>query len=93
MIEVFRTDVHTSDQAQMLIDQIHNVFNDYKINFDLEDCDKILRVECFTGLVASTVLIELLQSFGFMADVLPDDAPWINGKAKPDTIPVMVSSK
>jgi len=93
MIEVFKTNVHTPDQTQMLIDQIHNVFEDYKINFDLEDCDNILRIENFTGTVESKVVIDLMLSFGFMAEVLPDEVPWLHGKAKPDTIPAMAGSK
>ena len=93
MIEVFRTNVHTSDQAQMLIDRFHIVFEDYKVNFDLQDCDNILRIESFAGTVESKAVIDLLLSFGFMADVLPDEVPGLNGKANLDTIPAMAGSK
>ncbi len=37
MIEVFKTSVKDSDKANMLIDHIHNIFNGYRANFDLED--------------------------------------------------------
>lgn len=49
MVEVFKTNVEESVHACMLVDQIHKTFKNYKANFDLEDCDKILRVECTTG--------------------------------------------
>ena len=50
MVEVFRTNVKQRDHANILISQIHKAFPDYKANFDLEDCDKILRVDCKGGL-------------------------------------------
>ena len=77
MIEVFRTNVMDSDHASMLIDQIHKNFIDYKANFDLEDCDKILRVRC-TELIESSLLINLLKDFGFNAEVLPDEPQIVN---------------
>ena len=73
MIEVFKTNVKDRDQAGIVIDQIHKTFVHYKANFDLEDCDKILRVKSSTGLIQSSLLIDLLKDFGFDAEVLPDD--------------------
>jgi len=75
MIEVFKTDVKDRDQANLLIDRIHKIFADYKANFDLEDCDNILRVKCTTGIVQSSSLIHLLKGFGFNAEILPDVTP------------------
>ena len=75
MVEVFKTNVKERDHANMLIDQIHQNFISYKANFDLQDCDNILRVECKSGNVESTSLIGLLNEFGFKAEVLPDEDP------------------
>jgi hypothetical protein len=71
MIEVFKTNVEDRDHANMLVDQIHKVFEDYNANFDLEDCDRILRVKCATGSVQPSLLINLLEGHGFSAEVLP----------------------
>lgn len=73
MVEVFKTDVSNRDDANMLINHIHKACIDYKANFDLEDCDKILRVKCTTGYVQPILLINLLKGFGFNAAVLPDE--------------------
>ncbi len=35
MVEVFKTNVADKDQANILVDQIHKNFTDYKANFDL----------------------------------------------------------
>jgi hypothetical protein len=74
MIEVFKTDVKDADHANLLIDQIHQNFDHYKANFDLDDCDKILRVKCASGEIQSSLLIALLNEFGFEAETLPDNA-------------------
>lgn len=73
MIEVFKTDVKDHEHAIMLIDRIHETFNEYKANFDLDDCDNILRVKSATGCIQSSDLIDLLKDLGFSAEVLPDE--------------------
>ena len=73
MVEVFKTNVKHRGNAKKLIDQIHKTFHSYKANFDLHDCDNILRVECGTGNVEPSLLIDLLKDFGFHAEVLPDN--------------------
>ncbi|HRP55314.1 hypothetical protein [Agriterribacter sp.] len=75
MIEVFKTNVHNRHDAAMLIEQIHRSFLDYQANFDLEDCDRILRVKCISGVIKSALLIDFLKDLGFEAEVLPDNIP------------------
>ncbi|WP_343705577.1 hypothetical protein [Flavobacterium sp.] len=45
IVEIFKTNVQEESDRDYIITVIQNQFPDYKINFDLEDCDKILRVE------------------------------------------------
>lgn len=75
VIEVFKTDVLHADQARMLLDKIHVTFRDYRANFDLEDCDRILRVAALSGKVLSSDVVALLNDFGFHAEILSDDIP------------------
>jgi len=72
MVEVFKTNVQDPDNANLLLDQIHKTFKGYKANFDLEDCDKILRIVFTSELMDSSALINLLQGYGFEAEILPD---------------------
>jgi hypothetical protein len=72
MVEVFKTNVKDRGHANQLIELIHDSFADYRANFDLEDCDNILRVKCTTGSIQSSSLINLLKNFGFDAEILPD---------------------
>lgn len=73
MVEVFKTTVSESTQSDLLTRQLENEFHDYKVNFDLEDCDNILRVECRNGLIQSSNIINFLQRLGYSAQVLPDN--------------------
>ena len=57
---------------------IHERFNGYKANFDLEDCEKILCIKCVNGSIEAFLVINLLKEFGFNAEVLPDDLPLIS---------------
>jgi len=73
MIEVFRTNVRSRSHAKMLVGKIHSEFEGYEANFDLDDTDNILRIDYPAGAIESPRLITFLQSFGFDADVLPDE--------------------
>ena len=45
VVEIFKTNVQKESDRDYILASIKNQFPDYKINFDLEDCDKILRIE------------------------------------------------
>jgi hypothetical protein len=45
MVEVFKTNVRRRSQAKSLLALLRQYFPDSRINFDLDDCDKILRVQ------------------------------------------------
>lgn len=70
-VEVFKTNVADPERAKWLVDQIERNFTNCKVNFDLDDCDRILRV-VFEGKIQSDLLIDLLQHVGCKAEVLPD---------------------
>ena len=74
MIEVFKTDVIDPNDASMLIFEIDNHFSGCTANFDLADCDRILRIK-HPSTVDPAALIELLGRFGYKAEVLSDELP------------------
>jgi len=45
MVEVFKTDVQSVDQSIKLICKLSQYIPEIEINFDLEDCDRILRIK------------------------------------------------
>jgi tRNA G26 N,N-dimethylase Trm1 len=68
MIEVFKTNVARREQAAKLLEVLENHFPVLKINFDLEDCDKILRVK--GSVVAPERIINVITSNGYQCSVL-----------------------
>lgn len=77
MVEVFRTNVIDTRDAQKILDEIHSNFDGYKANFALDDCDKILRVKCVDGFVMPTEIIAIVAANGFEASLLPDEIPTV----------------
>jgi len=71
MVEIFRTNVANKNKAKKIEDAVHSNF-DYKVNFDLEDCDRILRVESNDGRLDVFKILQFLKCQGLEAEVLPD---------------------
>ena len=68
MVEVFKTNVLKKTQSKMLLCILSEAFPSFKINFDLSDCDKVLRVEG-DNLEALSIMI-LVKEKGFMCEIL-----------------------
>ena len=67
-VEVFTTNVQEVSQATDLMSILLKVFPEYSINFDLEDCDRILRVE--SDSINSKEIIRLLTTKNFRCEIL-----------------------
>lgn len=69
MIEIFKTNVQSRSQAKQISNLLQGIFSKAEINFDLNDCDKILRVagieESF-----SQKIVDDLNRLGFKCEIL-----------------------
>ena len=74
MIEVFKTDVKDPEDANRLILEIDSAFSGCIANFDLTDCDRILRIK-HPPTIDPASFIELLGGLGYQAEVLSDNLP------------------
>jgi len=45
VVEIFKTNVTQEKTAKKILMDFRKQFPNYNVNFDLEDCDKILRIE------------------------------------------------
>ena len=68
MVEAFKTNVQKKTQSKMLLSILSEAFPSFKINFDLSDCDKVLRVEGDN--IESLSIIMLVKESGFKCEVL-----------------------
>jgi len=68
MVEAFKTDVQKKTQSKMLLSILSETFPSIKINFDLSDCDRVLRVEG-DNIEALSIMI-LVKEHGFKCEIL-----------------------
>ena len=68
MIYVFKTSVETKNQVKKLKLHMNEILPNENWNFDLEDCDKILRIDSGDNIVS--IIIDLLNSHQFYCEEL-----------------------
>jgi hypothetical protein len=70
MVNVYKTNVNNRQQALLLLSSLSEQLPGRYINFDLEDCDKILRVEGTE--IDSRSVVDHMTQHGFYCSELPD---------------------
>jgi len=68
MIGIFKTDVQDVKQSGMLVKKLTRRIPGSSVNFDLEDCDKVLRVEGDN--FSPETVIKLLNNNGRQCEIL-----------------------
>ncbi len=70
MVEVFKTNVQAADVADVIVQSLSKLCPASEINFDLEDCDRILRVASVE--INIQLIISILSDLGYCCEVLSD---------------------
>lgn len=68
MVEVFKTNVRGIRKAKLIIQKLAEEFPAHKINFDLDDCDKILRVQGKN--ILQEEIINLVTALNYQCEIL-----------------------
>jgi hypothetical protein len=68
MVEVFKTNVRSTREAKRIIQKLAEAFPAHKINFDLSDCDRILRVQ--GNNVLERKIISIVTSLNYNCEML-----------------------
>jgi hypothetical protein len=68
IVEVFKTNIIYKKDAKRILKLLAHKYPNLKINIDLGDCDKILRVEGEN--LESEKIIELISTNGYQCEVL-----------------------
>lgn len=68
MVQIFKTNVTNKKEAELLSVILSKENPDYKINFDLDDCDNILRIENLV--IANNSIIIYLKKLGYTCEPL-----------------------
>ncbi|MBX2922032.1 MAG: hypothetical protein KF746_07560 [Chitinophagaceae bacterium] len=72
VVEIYKTNVQSKMQGSRIIGFLHRHYPWYNANFDLEDTDRILRVESFHQHIDNENIIGIMKQFGCKAEPLPD---------------------
>lgn len=68
MVEIFKTNITDGLQAGFILQLLKEQWPQYKANFDLEDCDRILRIE--SDSVENEKILSLMNLQGYLCEVL-----------------------
>ena len=68
MVEVFKTNISNEEDAHGILSVLMSLLPDAFINFDLEDCDNILRIQ--NCAVHTSEIETIVRHKGFECDVL-----------------------
>ncbi|MET0244303.1 MAG: hypothetical protein ABW174_12575 [Flavitalea sp.] len=71
MIEVFKTNVNDHLIADAILTRLNASLPDCIINFDLSDCDRILRI-CTSDELNYNKVMEVVTGYGYLINVLED---------------------
>jgi hypothetical protein len=68
MVEIFKTNVAKLSESKILLQKLSTHFPEHKINFDLNDWDKVLRVQGEN--ISVEKIIQLLNKENYQCKVL-----------------------
>jgi hypothetical protein len=68
MVEIFKTNVKKISESRILLEKLSRHFPEHKINFDLSDCEKILRVQGEN--ISVEKIVHLLNKENYQCKVL-----------------------
>jgi hypothetical protein len=72
IVKVFKTDVQDPAAASRIIQYLLQSFSQWRINFDLDDCDRILRIESQLGAIEELEVQLLVTICGHHCEPLQD---------------------
>ena len=71
MIEIFKTNVIKKRAAKSIVTELMEILPNAFVNFDLDDCDRILRVQTADKNFEKRV-IKVVNKMGFHCEILND---------------------
>lgn len=73
MVWVFKTTVKNKMQVRKVAPLLNGLLSPCaKWNFDLSDCDKVLRIESLHKTIDEKIIIQVIQNCGQAIEVMPD---------------------
>ena len=70
LVEIFKTNIQKKEEAVLILEKLNRCFPGCVINFDLEDCDKVLRIEGHQ--FSPGEIIEILSENNYQCEILKE---------------------
>lgn len=70
MIEIFKTNIQQQKEADHVLHTLTGILPDARINFALDDHDRILRIDSVS--IDADKIISVVTDLGFLCKVIPD---------------------
>lgn len=70
MIGIFRTNISTHQDKNIVLEAIRANFNVNTCSIDMEDCDKVLRIVAQHSPFEENQIIHFVQQMGYQCDIL-----------------------
>jgi hypothetical protein len=71
-VEIFRTNIATLDAANLVIRTLSGHLHSCRINIDLHDCDKILRIEGTPCEINTRLVAGIVSELGHEIQLIED---------------------
>jgi hypothetical protein len=63
MVEIFKTNINSKKLADKVLKTLNTSLPAYRFNFDLEDCDRILRAQSGGSPIETMRIIQIVKDF------------------------------
>ena len=70
IVKVFKTNILDQATAAQITKQLESYLEESRINFDLDDCDNILRIESLRRDIGDLEIQELVTKWGYRCEPL-----------------------
>lgn len=69
IVEIFKTNVNNQQLATKIVADLKQLYPEYRINFDLEDCDNILRIEGCNK-IDTFKIMDYSKNYGILIEII-----------------------
>jgi len=72
VVEIFKTNVEDANKASHIVNKLRQQFPTCRFNFDLADCDRILRAESYNGTIDTEGVIEIAKKYSLEINLIEE---------------------
>ncbi len=72
MVEIFKTTVEEVSKANIIVGKLLQKFPTYRINFDLNDHDRILRVESYSDSIDIESIVGIAKQYSLEISLISE---------------------